>query len=91
MNDLDRMLERLREEPSPNALGGLDGAVIAGLADARMRLAGRAVERRTLALACGVAAVVGLWGGLSGSDAVDTHREALLDVPATAPSHLLAS
>lgn len=91
MNDLDQTLARLRGEPLPDALGMLDDAVMAGFVDARARLAGRSVERRTIALACTVAAVVGLWGGLAGSRSADTHREALLDVPAAAPSHLLAS
>ncbi|WP_232495223.1 hypothetical protein [Novosphingobium kaempferiae] len=87
MEDLDRMFARLRDEPMPEAFGGLDGGVIAGLAAGRERLAGR----RTLMLACVVAAGVGLWGGLVGPMPARAHDRSLLALPATAPSHLLGS
>mgnify|MGYP007086363428 CR=1 FL=1 len=91
MNEVDQMFALLRGEPVPGALGGIDGAVMAGLASGRERLA----TRRGLVLACGVAAVVGLWGGLALPVAVPerdhAHAEPLLGMPAAAPSHLLAS
>lgn len=90
MNDLDPVLALLRDEPAPEALHGIDGAIMAGLALGRERQRGR----RALVLACGVAAVVGLWGGLSGGldrNRAYAHEEALLGLPAAAPSHLLAS
>jgi hypothetical protein len=87
MDDLDRMFARLRAEPPPGALGALEEGVMAGLVTGRERLAGR----KAMGLACGVAAVVGLWGGLSGSAAGNGHEQALLDLPAAAPSQLLAS
>lgn len=91
MNEVDDMLSLLRGEPLPGALGTMDGAVMAGLAAGRERLAGR----RGMALACGVAAVVGLWGGLSLPTASSQPRHAqvepLLGMPSSAPSHLLAS
>jgi hypothetical protein len=91
MNELDDMLARLRRESVPAALGGLEGPVMAGLAAGRERLS----ARRGFVLACGVAAVVGLWGGLSMPLAPTQHRHAhvepLLGMPAAAPSHLLAS
>jgi hypothetical protein len=42
-------------------------------------------------LACGVAAVVGLWGGLAVpvQDAEHSRDRSLLAIPASAPSHLL--
>lgn len=89
MNELDKMIALLREEPLPGALCGIDHPVMAGLVAGRERLS----ARRGVALACGVAAVVGLWGGLSMP--VERHRhthvEPLLGMPAAAPSHLLAS
>lgn len=91
MNDLDEMLSLLRDEPLPGALDAMDGAVMAGLAAGRERLVGR----RGIALACGVAAVVGLWGGFLLPDAQTGAGHAqvdpLLGVPSAAPSHLLAS
>ena len=51
--------------------------------------------RRGLALACSVAAVVGLWGGLAlpvpAFERDHGYGEPLLGMPAAAPSHLLAS
>lgn len=96
MTDLDEKLALLRDEPAPVALSAIGGAVIAGVAAGQERLRGR----RALALACGVAAVVGLWGGIAGPQRasagdmrheVSGHDEALLGMPAAAPSHLLAS
>ncbi|MFC0684958.1 hypothetical protein [Novosphingobium clariflavum] len=91
MNEVDQMFALLRGEPLPGALGGIDGAVMAGLASGRER---RAV-RRGLALACSVAAVVGLWGGLAlpvpAFERDHGYGEPLLGMPAAAPSHLLAS
>jgi hypothetical protein len=91
MNELDEMLSLLRDEPLPQALVAMDGAVMAGLAAGRERLVGR----RGIALACGVAAIVGLWGGFSLPDtqtgARHAHVDPLLGVPSAAPSHLLAS
>lgn len=86
MNDLDQMLSKLRGEPVPHALTTIDGAVIAGIALGRERLAGR----RSVALACAVAAVVGLWGGLSAPGHTIDRDHSLLAIPAAAPSHLLA-
>ncbi|MEE4451045.1 hypothetical protein [Novosphingobium resinovorum] len=88
-DDLDRMFARLRDGPVPAALDGLDGEVMAGLAAGRERLAGR----RTLLLACIVAAGVGLWGGLAGPSPAQAHDHdrTLLALPDAAPSHLLGS
>jgi hypothetical protein len=91
MNEVDEMFALLRGEPLPASLGTIDDAVLSGLAAGRDRLVGR----RGLALACGVAAVVGLGGGLAlpasafQRDHADT--ETLFGLPAAAPSHLLAS
>ena len=87
MDDLDRMFAQLRGEPTPGALDILDGGVMAGLAAGRERLA----ARRTLVLACVVAAGVGLWGGLAGPAPAQAHDRSLLALPAAAPSHLLGS
>lgn len=91
MNDLDEMLSLLRDEPLPGALAAMDSVVMVGLAAGRERLVGQ----RGIVLACGVAAVVGLWGGFLLPDAQTGTRHAqvdpLLGVPAAAPSHLLAS
>jgi len=98
MNEVDEMFALLRGEPLPGKLDAIDGAVMAGLAAGRERV----LARRGLALACGVAAVVGLWGGLSqplsgsghAQDRAHSHGEPLLGglagTPASAPSHLLA-
>jgi hypothetical protein len=87
MNHVDEMLSSLRAEPLPAALEAIDGAVFAGMALGRERRAGR----RSLMLACGVAAVVGLWGGLAVpvQDAGHSRDRSLLAIPASAPSHLL--
>jgi hypothetical protein len=87
MNHVDEMLSSLRAAPLPPALEAIDGPVLAGMALGRERRAGR----RSLALACGVAAVVGLWGGLAvpTQDAGHTRDHSLLAIPASAPSHLL--
>lgn len=91
MNEFDEMLSLLRDEPLPGALGAMDGSVMAGLAAGRERLVGR----RGILLACGVAAVVGLSGGLLLPDTQTGTRHAqvdpLLGMPSAAPSHLLAS
>lgn len=87
MNDLDEMLSNLSGEPLPPALASIDGAVMAGIAIGRERRAGR----RSVALACGVAAVVGLWGGLSLPRHAPDQDHSLLAIPAAAPSHLLAA
>ena len=91
MNEVDQMFALLRGEPVPGALGEIDGAVMAGLASGRERKS----AQRGLVLACGVAAVVGLWGGLALPVALPerahAHTEPLLGMPAAAPSHLLAS
>lgn len=87
MDDLDRMFAQLRDEPVPEALDGLDGGVMAGLTAGRERQAGR----RTLLLACVVAAGVGLWGGLAGPAPAHARDRTLLALPDAAPSHLLGS
>ncbi|WP_395334775.1 hypothetical protein WBP06_24230 [Novosphingobium sp. BL-8H] len=91
MNEVDQMIALLRGEPLPGALGGIDGAVMAGIASGRERM----VAKRGLVLACSVAAVVGLWGGLAMPGSLSArdhgHGEPLLGTPAAAPSHLLAS
>jgi hypothetical protein len=85
MNDVDEMLSMLRGEPLPAALGTIDGPVLAGFAAGREQRTGR----RSLALACAVAAVVGLWGGFSAPERAPDRS--LLAIPAAAPSHLLAA
>lgn len=87
MDDLDRILAGLRDEPAPEALAALGGPVMAGLASGRERMAGR----RTLLLAGVVAAGVGLWGGLAGPAPARAHDRSLLALPEAAPSHLLGS
>lgn len=88
MTDLEDKLALLRDQPEPVALSAMGRAVIAGIAAGRERRR----ARRAVALACGVAAVVGLWGGMAGPDRYTaSHDEALLGLPAAAPSHLLAS
>lgn len=91
MNEVDEIFALLRGEPLPAELGTIDGAVMTGLAAGRESRTGR----RGMALACGVAAVVGLGGGLalpvSASQRDHGHVEPLLGMPAAAPSHLLAS
>jgi len=83
MSELDDILMGLGAEPVPAALAGLDGPVMAGLGLRREQRLGR----RTLALAGGVALLVGLAGGLD--PAGRTRSEPLLAMPAAAPSHLL--
>lgn len=87
MNHVDEMLSSFRAAPLPPALEAIDEPVFAGMALARERRAGR----RSLALACGVAAVVGLWGGLAmpARDSGPARDRSLLAIPAAAPSHLL--
>lgn len=86
MSELDELFTALRAEPAPAGLGAIDGAVMAGLARARVAEAG--VARRGMALAGLVAVVVGVMAaGTPGSTA---YAEPLLGVPASAPSHLLA-
>lgn len=91
MQDMDRLFGMMRGEPLPDALGAMDGAVMAGLNAGRARRA----ARRGLALACAVGAAVGLWGGLALPTAMtgrdDPGEWVLLGVPAAAPSHLLES
>lgn len=89
MNDVDEMLSMLRGEPLPAALGTIDGPVLAAFVAGRERATGR----RSLALACAVAAVVGLWGGLGGGFSAPERApdRSLLAIPAAAPSHLLAA
>ncbi len=91
MDDLDRMLALMRAQPLPGALESLDGPVMAGLTLSRERQA----ERKALGLAYGVAALVGLGGGLSGSHvearAAGGEAAGLLALPAAAPSRLLTS
>jgi hypothetical protein len=95
MDQVDEMLSIVRCTPVPEALGAIEAPVmaliVAGVAQSRERSAGR----RSVALACAVAAVVGLWGGFSVPELDGGHgggdREgALLAIPASAPSHLLA-
>lgn len=84
MNEVDEMLSMLRGAPLPQALDAIDGPVMSGLATGRERMAGR----RSLGLACVVAAAVGLWGGMAAPERVPDRS--LLAIPASAPSHLLA-
>lgn len=87
MDDLDHLFARMRAEPLPAALDALDGNVMAGFAAGRERRTGR----KAIGLACAVAAVVGLWGGLSGPVPETAHDRTLLALPDAAPSHLLES
>lgn len=83
MTDLDHLLQQLGTEPLPERLAALDGVVLAGLGRRRER----DLARRSLALAGGVALVVGAASaGLPGTPA---QAEPLLGMPAAAPSHLL--
>ncbi|CDO35222.1 hypothetical protein [Novosphingobium sp. KN65.2] len=87
MDDLERFIAQLRDEPVPARLGALENSVMAGLKTARERL----VARRGIALACAVAGLIGLWGGLAMPGAPTGHEDPLLGLPAAAPSHLLVS
>lgn len=87
MNDLDHMLAKLRTAPVGAAMDDLDVAVMAGLAAGRERR----TARTALGLACGVATIVGLWGGLSVPRTAHSAGQPLMALPAAAPSHLLAS
>lgn len=83
MTDLDHLLQQLGAEPAPDRLTGLDEAVLAGLGRRRER----DLARRSLALAGGVALVVG--AASAGLPAAPAQAEPLLGMPAAAPSHLL--
>jgi hypothetical protein len=83
MSDLDHMLQALGAVPAPPALGELEPAVFTGLARHRERQ----VSRRALALAGGVAVLVGMGGALAPVDRASA--EPLLGLPAAAPSQLL--
>jgi hypothetical protein len=83
MSDLDEMLKHLGAQPLPAALAGVDAAVFAGLAHRRETQ----VARRALALAGGVAVLVGAAGALM--PAASASAEPLLGLPEAAPSHLL--
>ncbi|AIT82330.1 hypothetical protein [Novosphingobium pentaromativorans] len=87
MDDLDRIIAQLREEPVPERLDAMEGSVMAGLTAARERL----VARRGIVLGCAVAGLIGLWGGLALPGTQSVHEDPLLGLPAAAPSHLLAS
>ena len=87
MDDVDRFIAQLRDEPVPAGLGAIEGPVMDGLFAARERL----VARRGIVLACAVAGVIGLWGGLALPGAPSVHEDPLLGLPAAAPSHLLVS
>ncbi|MGC4252192.1 MAG: hypothetical protein QM605_12240 [Sphingobium sp.] len=90
MNDDDDVFAVLRSEPVPAMLASIDRGVIAGLAAGRERVA----ARRGLVLACGIAALIGLWGGLALPVGADGHGHhgamPLLSLPDAAPSHRLA-
>ena len=58
MSDLDRMLDAMRAMPTDARLTGIDGAVIAGVAQRREQ----AMARRSLALAGLLAIGIG-WAG----------------------------
>lgn len=89
---MDDIFALLRDEPIPDVLGRLDGAILSDLALERERVRGR----RGMALACAVAALVGLWGGLAlptsltGRSSFHANADPVLGIPASAPSHLLA-
>lgn len=83
MSELDDMFMRLSAEPVPDALAGLDGAVLAGVAGVRERQ----LARRTVALAGCVAVLVGLAGAVAPAERASA--EPLLGMPAAAPSNLL--
>ncbi len=95
MSDTIALLSSLRDEPLPDALASMDDGIMARLGKSRERIA----ARRGLALACAVAAGVGLWGGLAsppwlksgGHSPAFSQDEPVLGMPAAAPSHLLAS
>lgn len=84
MNDLDRILTILSDQPSPGELAGVEAPVMAGLVSLRERR----IARRGLALAGFVAAFVGSAAALV--PAGPAVAEPLLAMPAAAPSHLLA-
>lgn len=83
MTDLDTLLQRLGAEPLPAALYGLEPTILAGLG----RYRERSLARRSLALAGGVALVVGT--ASAGWPGAAARAEPLLAMPAAAPSHLL--
>lgn len=87
MNELDELLGQLGTQPVPTALAGLDGAVLAGL-DARREAR---LARRSLALAGGVALLVGGAGALAPASRASAEPlpQLLSGMPAAAPSHLL--
>lgn len=83
MSELDKMLLRLAAEPAPDAVALLDEAVLSGMAMRHERQIGR----RVLAVAGGVAVLVGFGGATI--PAGQGSAEPLLGIPAAAPSHLL--
>lgn len=84
MQDLDRMLGALRDEPAPARLAMIDAAVMRGIA-ARHE---REFARRGMILAACIAASFGLALGFDGGRPASA--EPLLDIPSAAPSRLLA-
>jgi hypothetical protein len=85
MHDIDQLLSVLRSRPVPSQLNDIEDAVLTGLARHRDRL----IARRGLAIACVMAAFMGLAAGAGTEESAAAER--LLGVPAAAPSHLLAS
>lgn len=85
MTELDTVFAAMRERPMPHALGAIDAPVLAGLA----RLRERQTALRSLSLACVVAGMVWLWAGGGTPTPGSRDVEALLGVPASAPSSLL--
>ena len=83
MSELDELLTALRDEPAPARFADFDIAVMAGLARHREAQ----VSRRSLALACLVAALVGVSAMSMSRPSVAA--EPLIGIPETAPSHLL--
>jgi hypothetical protein len=84
MSNLDDALLQLAAVPVPTFLGEIDGVVIAGAARRRESSA----ARRAMALAGGIAVLVGVAGTIL--PAAPANAEGLLGVPEAAPSHLLA-
>lgn len=85
--DTDLIVQYLRAEPLPDALGAMSGAVMAGVAKGRER---RSLRRAAVA-ACLVAGLIGVWLGASQGNSPAPEAESLLAVPVSAPSRLLVA
>lgn len=86
MNDLDILLLQLRDEASDPRLGALETSVMAGLATRSEAV----VARRGLLLAGVMAAIVGVGFSATWTGPGRLPDQALLGIPAAAPSRLLA-